>query len=107
MTTNILDQDDAQQLLYHVRRTLIDFSQDPSGATQATDILKTFTNLDAAKSAARTALFSQGYVKDDFIKYEENDGTQEWKYGDGVMVVAQAPSGREFNIDRRGTLTSI
>jgi hypothetical protein len=40
MTTNILDQDDAQQLLYHVSGTLIDFSQDPSGATQATDILK-------------------------------------------------------------------
>jgi len=98
MTARIPDQKDDHQLLYHVKRTINDFSQDLSGATQTTDILNTFTNLDAAKSAALTSLFSQGYLKDDFIKYEENDRTQELKHGDGVMVFAKGPSGREFYI---------
>ena len=98
MTASIPGRKDNHQLLYHVRRTLIDFSQDPSGTTQTTDILNTFTNLNATKSAARTALFSQGYAKDYFTKYEENNRTQEWKHGDGVMVFAQGPSGREFYI---------
>jgi hypothetical protein len=99
MTASIPDQKDDHQLLYHVKRTIIDFSQDPSGATQTTDILNTFTNLDAAKSVALASLFNQGYLKDDFTKYEENDRTRELKHRDGVMVFAKGPSRREFYID--------
>jgi hypothetical protein len=98
MTVNITELNDDKELLYHVKRTFIDFAHDPSGVSQTTDILNTFTNLDAAKAAASMALFRQGYSKDDFLKYEENDGTDKWKYGDRVMVVAQAPAGEEFDI---------
>lgn len=62
---------EASEFLYHVKRTIIDFAEDKSGATQITDILGTFTELTAAKSAARSGLASEGYVKDDFETYEE------------------------------------
>jgi len=98
MATDVASQNDALELLYHVKRTIIDFAQDQSGATQTTDIFGTFTDLAAAKAAARSALPSEGYLKDDFVKYEENDGTKEWKHGDGVIVFAKAPAGQEFEV---------
>jgi len=97
MATDVTKQD-APELLYHVKRTVVDFAHDKSGATQITDILNTFTDLAAAKAAARSALASEGYVKDDFETYEENDGTTEWKHGDGVVVIAKAPAGQEFEV---------
>jgi hypothetical protein len=84
--------------LYHVKRTIIDFAADKSGATQITDILSTFTDLPAAKQAARSALASEGYVKDDFETYEENDGRGNWTHGDGVLVFAKAPAGQIFEV---------
>ena len=98
MTTDMTQQKDASELLYHVKRTIVDFAHDKSGATQTTDILNTFTDLAAAKAAARSALASEGYVKDDFEKYEERDGTTEWKHGDGEIVFAKAPAGQEFEV---------
>jgi hypothetical protein len=96
METDVVNQNDSLEFLYHVKRTIIDFAQDKSGATQTTDILGTFTDLAATKAAARSALPSEGYSKDDFVKYEENDGTKEWKHGDGVIVFAKVPAGQEF-----------
>ncbi len=86
------------ELLYHVKRTITDFAEDKSGATQTTDILGTFTNLASAKAAARSALASEGYLKDDFEDYVENNGTEEWTHGDGVIVFAKAPRGQEFEV---------
>ena len=85
-------------LLFHVKRTITDFAEDKSGATQITDILGTFTELTAAKSAARSALTSEGYVKDDFDSYEANDGTSTWTHGDGVLAFAKAPAGQTFEV---------
>ncbi|OBT42142.1 hypothetical protein VE00_08302 [Pseudogymnoascus sp. WSF 3629] len=96
METDVANQNDSLELLYHVKRAIIDFAQDKSGATQTTDIFGTFTDLAAAKAAARSALPSEGYLKDDFVEYEENDGTKEWKHGDGVIVFAKAAAGQEF-----------
>jgi len=86
--------------LYHVKRTITDFHSDPSGATRTTDILGTFTNLIAAKNAARSALASEGYLKDDFEVYEQKDedGEGEWKHEDGVLIWAKAPKGQEFEV---------
>lgn len=98
MTTHSGNRDDAPELLYHVKRTIIDLAQDKSGATQITDVLSTFTDLAAAKAAARSALLSSGYLRDDFEQYHENDGNKEWKHGDGVMVFAKAPAGQEFKV---------
>jgi len=86
------------EFLYHVKRTITDFSEDKSGSTQTTDILGTFTELAAAKSAARSALASEGYLKDDFETCEENEGTSTWKYGDGVLAYAKAPAGQVFEV---------
>jgi hypothetical protein len=85
-------------LLFHVKRTVTDFAKDKSGATKSTDILGTFTDLAAAKLAARSALASEGYVKDDFETFEQNDGTGTWTYGDGVLVFAKAPAGQTFEV---------
>lgn len=87
------------ELLYHVKRTITDFHEDKSGATRTTDILGTFTDLQAAKGAAFSALASEGYVKDDFELHAENTGSPEdWKYGDGVLAFAKAPAGQEFEV---------
>ena len=88
----------ASEFLYHVKRTITDFKNDKSGATQATDVLGTFTELAAAKSAARSALASEGYTKDDFEVYEENDGDSTWTHGDGILALAKAPAGQVFEV---------
>ena len=93
------------EFLYHVKRTIIDLLKDSSGATRTTDVLGTFTNLIAAKNAARSALASEGYLKDDFEKYEqkEEEGDEAgeesgWKHEDGVLIWAKAPAGQEFEV---------
>jgi hypothetical protein len=98
MATHITNQNDISELLYHVNRTIIDLARDKSGATQTTDVFSTFTRLAAAKAAARSVLPSEGYSKEDFTQYEENDGTKEWIYREGGMVFAKALSGEEFHV---------
>jgi hypothetical protein len=98
MATNIANQNGVSELLYHVNRTIIDFARDKSGATQTTDVFGTFTDLAAAKAAARSVLPSEGYSKEDFTQYEENDGTKEWIYREGGVVFAKALSGEEFQV---------
>ena len=89
-----------EEFLYHVKRTITDFADDKSGATRTTDILGTFTSLPAAKAAARAALASEGYIKDDFESFEVKDETnfEDWKHADGVLVFAKAPRGQEFEV---------
>ncbi|PVH76143.1 hypothetical protein DL98DRAFT_465507 [Cadophora sp. DSE1049] len=86
-------------LLYHVKRTIIRYDEDPSGATRDVDILGTFTDLAAAKAAANAGL-SVSYLKTDFDVYEQKSETpaEEWKRGDGVMVFAKAPAGQQFEV---------
>jgi hypothetical protein len=100
MSANGVPEESGAEFLYHVKRTILDFHEDKSGATQITDVLGTFTDLAAAKAAARSALASEGYLKDDFEVYEEKDQTdsEEWKHGDGVLVYAKAPAGQEFDV---------
>jgi len=89
-----------EEFLYHIKRTVIDYLNDKSGATQITDILGTFTDLAAAKAAANAALASEGYIKDDFEVYEQKSeiGAEKWTHGDGVFVFAKAPAGQEFEV---------
>jgi hypothetical protein len=86
--------------LFHVKRTVIDYFKDKSGATRTTDILGTFVDLAAAKNAAHEALASEGYLKNDFESYEVKGETdpEHWSYGDGVLVFAKAPAGQEFEV---------
>jgi len=100
MSANGAPEESGAEFLYHVKRTILDFHEDKSGATQTTDVLGTFTDLAAAKAAARSALASEGYLKDDFEVYEEKDAAnlEAWKHGDGVVVFAKAPAGQEFDV---------
>lgn len=86
------------EFLYHIKRTIIDFAQDRSGATRTIDILGTFTDLNAAKNAAREALASEGYNRDDFETFEVKEGTEDWSHNDGILVFAKAPAGQEFHV---------
>jgi len=86
------------EFLYHIKRTITDFAEDKSGATRTTDILGTFTDLNAAKSAAREGLASEGYIRGDFETLEVKEGTENWNHDDGVLVFAKAPAGQEFEI---------
>jgi len=86
------------EFLYHVKRTMTDFSEDKSGATQSTEISGTFTELAAAKAAARSALSSEGYVKDDFDTYEVKDESSTWGHEDGILAYATAPAGQVFEV---------
>jgi hypothetical protein len=86
------------EFLYHVKRTIYDFANDKSGQTQMVDILGTFTDLQAAKVAAKNGLFSEGYLKDDFAEYAENNKDEDWRHGDGVRVYAKAPAGQVFEV---------
>lgn len=88
------------EFLYHVKRTITDYHEDKSGATRITDVLGTFTDLHAAKLAARSALASEGYLKDDFDTFEQKDeaNPEEWKHEDGVLVFAKAPAGQQFEV---------
>jgi len=88
------------EYLYHVKRTITEYHEDKSGATRIVDILGTFTQLPAAKQAAYSALASEGYLRDDFESYEvKNEVEPEaWKHADGVVVVAKAPAGQEFEV---------
>ncbi|RDW59405.1 hypothetical protein BP6252_12492 [Coleophoma cylindrospora] len=89
---------DAGDLLYHIKRTIIEYAKDPSGSTRITDILSTYIDLKAAKDAARLALLHEGYLKDDFEVYEEKNDIGSWEHGDGVLVFAKAPAGQHFEI---------
>jgi len=93
-----MSSSETSDLLYHVKRTITDLAEDNSGASRTTDILGTYTDLAAAKAAARSALATEGYVRDDFDVYEVNDGAEEWKHGDGAIVFAKAPAGQEFEV---------
>jgi len=86
--------------LYHIKRTIIDLAEDPSGATETTDILNTFTELPAAKKAASSALASEGYIADDFEIFDVKDNAAEakWKHNDDVLVYAKAPRGQIFEV---------
>jgi hypothetical protein len=88
-----------EENLYHVKRTIIDFYKDVSGATQTTDILGTYTSLPAAKAAAQSCLGVEGYKPSDFTVYKEKEKTSEdWPYGDGVLVYAKDAAKQEFRV---------
>lgn len=89
---------DTPDQLFSIKRTIINYLQDESGATRYIDILGTYSKLEAAKAAARTALPDEGYIKDDFPIYDENDGKKQWTHGDGVIVFAKMGAGQELSV---------
>jgi len=95
-TNETIQGDD--DLLYHVKRVIINSNPEPSGAVPTVDITGTYTSLPVAKAAARSALVEEGYAKEFFPVYLENDGTEDFSnaHGDGVVVFAKATNGDTF-----------
>lgn len=93
-------ENEVPEFLYHIKRTITEYNEDKSGATRIVDVLGTFTQLAAAKQAAYSALASEGYLRDDFEKYEVKSEVppEEWKHPDGVVAFAKAPAGQEFEV---------
>ncbi|KAF2493851.1 hypothetical protein BU16DRAFT_528056 [Lophium mytilinum] len=88
----------AGELLYHIKRTVNDIKNDPTGATQNVAIRGTYTDLAAAKAAAKTALTDEGYEKGNFEVYDVKDGSGEWKHPDGLQVFAQVTDGENVTV---------
>lgn len=87
--------------LYHTILTVIDYDVDKSGGTRSVWVLGTHTSLPAAKAFSTRALQELGYEKDDFANYAVHPGAaskEEWRYGDGVIVHAEAPKGQVFKV---------
>lgn len=89
------------ETLYTIKTTLTDYHHDPSGALTQVQIAGTYTSLSEAKEAAKTALYTLGYSKEDVPTYEikSPSAAESWPYGDGVLVHAVAPSKEEFVVE--------
>lgn len=98
MPSSTATLNNVSEQLFHIKRTITDLSPDLSNSAHIVDILGTYTDLAAAKKAARRALFSEGYLANDFEIYEENNGDENWKYGDGVKAYAKAFAGQVFEV---------
>ncbi|KAF2471025.1 uncharacterized protein BDR25DRAFT_303577 [Lindgomyces ingoldianus] len=85
-------------MLYHIKRTLVDIKNDATGALQKVDIRGTYTDLSKAKAAAKNALLEEGYEKEWFTVYDVRQAPEDWKHGDGVFVFAKAPEGEMFKV---------
>lgn len=90
-------------LLFHTTLTVIDFHEDPSGAKHSVYVLATHAKIEAAKAFAAKALHQLNYEPGDFEEYAARSSTEEWKYGDGVLVYARAPAGQVFQVGIKTT----
>jgi hypothetical protein len=88
----------AADMLYHVVRTITDIPNDPKGASQAVAIRGTFTELAAAKAAAKTALVDEGYETGLFDVYNVKDGSGTWNHPDALVVFAQVTDGETLTV---------
>ncbi|KAH7126445.1 hypothetical protein B0J13DRAFT_530988 [Dactylonectria estremocensis] len=92
MTTNKVPE-----LLHHTTLTVIDYHEDPSGATRSVYVLGTHSTLEASKVFATSALQGLKYEPSDFAEYTVRSAGP-WTHGDGVLVFARAPAGQVFLI---------
>jgi hypothetical protein len=85
--------------VFHILRTKTD-NKGPAGYTEDVNIFGTYTNLPAAKEAAKKVLSTEGYEREWFPTYEVKDDymNEDWKHGDGIMLYAEAPEGEVFKV---------
>jgi len=84
--------------LYLVKRTFTDLKT-PAEITYNVSIPAAFTDLKAAKDAARGELIQEGYEKAFFPVWHVNNSEPDWPHGDGVMVFAEGPSHEAFKVE--------
>jgi hypothetical protein len=83
--------------LYVIKRAEV-MSKDPAELKFKVSLPATFTDLKAAKAAARGLLKEEGYDVELLPVYKVNDGSSNWEYGDGVLVHAEVPGEAEFEV---------
>jgi len=88
----------ASEMLYHIKRAITNITNDPKGATQSVAIRGTYTDLAAAKAAARTALLDEGYEKAMFEVYDVKDGSGTWNHPDALVVFAKVTDGETLTV---------
>lgn len=85
--------------LYSVIFTCSKLKHDPTSQMQKVRVCGTFTSLKAAKAVAHRTLFDAGYEQDWFPIFDARaDAVENWKWGDGVIVYAEAPEGDVFTV---------
>jgi len=92
---------ETSESLFHIKRTLINLKKDRTGSVQEVDIKGTYTNLAAAKAAAKETLFNEGYEREFFSTYEvkgHHEG-EVWKHGDECQVYAVAAESGIFRVE--------
>ena len=87
-----------QDSLFVVKRTILD-PKNPTGLSFNIALPATFTDLQAAKVESKALLSKEGYDTEFFTPYEVKSDPSDWKYGDGVIVFAKAPSGEMFKVE--------
>jgi hypothetical protein len=80
-----------------VERTFSD-PRDPSGQLSNATVPATCTNLRAAKKEAKMNLAREGYEAESFPVYDVNNGCDERKHGDDVIVYAERQGGEVFKV---------
>lgn len=84
--------------LYIIKRTLMNPKDSPERTVNIA-LPATFTNLAAAKKAAKLLLGKEGYEADAFSHYDVNEDSPEWKHGNNVIVFARGLSKEVFYIE--------
>jgi len=85
--------------VYSVIFTCSKLEHDPNSEMQKVRVCGTFDSIKAAKAAAHQTLFQAGYEQDWFTVFDSHtEATKEWKWGDGVIVHAEAPDGEVFTV---------
>jgi len=83
--------------LHYVIQTRIDYNQDRSGGLQSTEIEGVYVHRKDALKAAKQML---GEERAEFAQYDEQQeqGGQQWPFGDDVVVHAVAQTGQNYTI---------
>lgn len=85
--------------LWHVVETIIDYNNDRSGLQRYTSVQGTHATREAAYKQALTVLLPEGEVtKEDFVEYNEYDGSVEGIFGADVVVHAVQEGGQNLLI---------
>lgn len=101
------------ELLFHTILTVIDYHNDPSGATRSVFVLGTHSTLAAAKAYTIGSLQQLNFAPDDFEEYavrpSQGPSTENWNHGDGILVFARAPAGQVFlvGVDTTPNIESV
>jgi len=84
------------QELYHVLQTTIHYNLDRSGAKRDTTIEDTLDTAEQARQRALTVLLDEDISKENFERYDENTGQEDWPFDEDTVVHAVGQGGENY-----------